>query len=179
MKRSLIATALISACFISTGAFAADTATGTLTINGNIAASACTFEENANQINIDMATLPVSEFNSLAQYAAYTGLLGNAKNTVTIKCSPEAKVNLSLLSNIGLENNDTVIPSSNASMGYYLYLNNDNQPLEITKPIDITSYGENGIYTLPFKARYVPRVAGANVEAGSAVSTLVMSVTEN
>lgn len=62
MKRSIISAAVLSAVFMSAGAFAADTETGQLTITGKVTGAPCTFEADGGSVSINMPTVPTSVF---------------------------------------------------------------------------------------------------------------------
>lgn len=61
MKRSIISVAVLSAVFMSAGAFAAGEE-GTLTIEGTIINSSCNFEDNKNSSVITLPEIDASRF---------------------------------------------------------------------------------------------------------------------
>ncbi|VEA46454.1 fimbrial protein [Salmonella enterica subsp. arizonae] len=72
MKRSLIAASVLSAVFMSAGAFAADEDMGELIINGKVVGTSCTFE-GANSATIELSQVGVDRFADLNPGDIYTG----------------------------------------------------------------------------------------------------------
>lgn len=74
-----------------------------------------------------------------------------------ISCPKEvAGVKLSLITNDKITGNDKAIASSNDTVGYYLYLGDNSDVLDVSAPFNIESYKTaDGQYAIPFKAKYL------------------------
>ena len=157
MKRSIIAAAVFSSFFMSAGVFAADVDTGTLTIKGNIAESPCKFEAGGDSVSINMPTVPTTVFEGKAKYSTYDDAVGVTSSMLKISCPKEvAGVKLSLITNDKITGNDKAIASSNDTVGYYLYLGDNSDVLDVSAPFNIESYKTaEGQYAIPFKAKYL------------------------
>ena len=157
MKRSIIAAAVFSSFFMSAGVFAADVDTGTLTIKGNIAESPCKFEAGGDSVSINMPTVPTTVFEG----------------------KEVAGVKLSLITNDKITGNDKAIASSNDTVGYYLYLGDNSDVLDVSAPFNIESYKiADGQYAIPFKAKYL-KLTDNSVNSGDVLSSLVMRVAQD
>ena len=157
MKRSIIAAAVFSSFFMSAGVFAADVDTGTLTIKGNIAESPCKFEAGGDSVSINMPTVPTTVFEG----------------------KEVAGVKLSLITNDKITGNDKAIASSNDTVGYYLYLGDNSDVLDVSAPFNIESYKTaEGQYAIPFKAKYL-KLTDNSVQSGDVLSSLVMRVAQD
>ena len=163
MKRSIIAAAVFSSFFMSAGVFAADVDTGTLTIKGNIAESPCKFEAGGK-----------------AKYSTYDDAVGVTSSMLKISCPKEvAGVKLSLITNDKITGNDKAIASSNDTVGYYLYLGDNSDVLDVSAPFNIESYKTaEGQYAIPFKAKYL-KLTDNSVQSGDVLSSLVMRVAQD
>lgn len=177
MKRSIIAAALLSTCFISAGAFAADT--GTLTINGEIAGSTCTFEDTTSNQTITLRTVSVEDINKLGLYQVYPGEIGYAEKGVIINCN-EDTTNVKLKINPGVINqtDGRVIAAGDTGVGYHVFIDEgSNDALYMNKDIDLAGYviaGQKGKYRVPFSAKYVK--ASNTIKSGPTTATLNMIV---
>ena len=174
MKRSISAAAVFSSFFMSAGVFAADVDTGTLTIKGNIAESPCKFEAGGDSVSINMPTVPTSVFEGKAKYSTYDDAVGVTSSMLKISCPKEvAGVKLSLITN------DKAIASSNDTVGYYLYLGDNSDVLDVSAPFNIESYKTaEGQYAIPFKAKYL-KLTDNSVQSGDVLSSLVMRVAQD
>ena len=172
MKRSIIAAAVFSSFFMSAGVFAADVDTGTLTIKGNIAESPCKFEAGGDSVSINMPTVPTTVFEGKAKYSTYDGAVGVTSSMLKISCPKEvAGVKLSLITNDKITGNDKV--------GYYLYLGDNSDVLDVSAPFNIESYKTaDGQYAIPFKAKYL-KLTDNSVNSGDVLSSLIMRVAQD
>ena len=156
---------------MSAGVFAADVDTGTLTIKGNIAESPCKFEAGGDSVSINMPTVPTSVFEGKAKYSTYDDAVGVTSSMLKISCPKEvAGVKLSLITND---------KSSNDTVGYYLYLGDNSDVLDVSAPFNIESYKTaEGQYAIPFKAKYL-KLTDNSVQSGDVLSSLVMRVAQD
>ncbi|MGN9541131.1 fimbrial protein [Escherichia coli] len=178
MKRSIIAAAVFF-FFMSAGVFAADVDTGTLTIKGNIAESPCKFEAGGDSVSINMPTVPTTVFEGKAKYSTYDGAVGVTSSMLKISCAKDAGVKLSLITNDKITGNDKAIASSNDTVGYYLYLGDNSDVLDVSAPFNIESYKTaDGEYAIPFKAKYL-KLTDNSVNSGDVLSPLIMRVAQD
>ncbi|HDX6518125.1 TPA: fimbrial protein [Escherichia coli] len=180
MKHSIIAVAVLSSVFMSAGIFAAEVDTGTLTIKGNIAESPCTFVAGGDSVSINMPTVPTTVFDGKAKYSTYDGAVGVTSSMLKITCPKTIDgVKLSLITNEKILGNDKAISSSNDTVGYYLYLGDSSDVLDISAPFNIESYKTaDGQYAIPFKAKYL-KLTDSGVASGTVNSSLVMCVAQD
>ncbi len=176
----IIAAAVFSSFFMSAGVFAADVDTGTLTIKGNIAESPCKFEAGGDSVSINMPTVPTTVFEGKAKYSTYDDAVGVTSSMLKISCPKEvAGVKLSLITNDKITGNDKAIASSNDTVGYYLYLGDNSDVLDVSAPFNIESYKTaEGQYAIPFKAKYL-KLTDNSVQSGDVLSSLVMRVAQD
>ncbi|BDZ97272.1 fimbrial-like adhesin protein [Escherichia coli] len=88
-------------------------------------------------------------------------------------------VKLSLITNEKILGNDKAISSSNDTVGYYLYLGDSSDVLDISAPFNIESYKTaDGQYAIPFKAKYL-KLTDSGVASGTVNSSLVMRVAQD
>ncbi|EKS55815.1 TPA: fimbrial protein [Citrobacter freundii] len=180
MKRSIISAAVLSAVFMSAGAFAADTETGQLTITGKVTGAPCTFEADGGSVSINMPTVPTSVFSGLPIYSTYNDAVGVTSDVLKIKCNGDTTgLKLSLISGGKITGNDKAVKSGNDTVGYYLYLGTETKELDVSKPLDISSYKTTeGNYSIPFSAKYL-KLTNNDVVAGDVISNLVLRVSED
>ncbi|MCB5976778.1 hypothetical protein KIH72_019225, partial [Acinetobacter baumannii] len=97
-----------------------------------------------------------------------------------ISCPKEvAGVKLSLITNDKITGNDKAIASSNDTVGYYLYLGDNSDVLDVSAPFNIESYKiADGQYAIPFKAKYL-KLTDNSVNSGDVLSSLVMRVAQD
>ncbi|WP_252493675.1 fimbrial protein, partial [Escherichia coli] len=157
-----------------------DVDTGTLTIKGNIAESPCKFEAGGDSVSINMPTVPTSVFEGKAKYSTYDDAVGVTSSMLKISCPKEvAGVKLSLITNDKITGNDKAIASSNDTVGYYLYLGDNSDVLDVSAPFNIESYKTaEGQYAIPFKAKYL-KLTDNSVQSGDVLSSLVMRVAQD
>ncbi|EFG8572786.1 type 1 fimbrial protein, partial [Escherichia coli] len=75
--------------------------------------------------------------------------------------------------------NDKAIASSNDTVGYYLYLGDNSDVLDVSAPFNIESYKTaEGQYAIPFKAKYL-KLTDNSVQSGDVLSSLVMRVAQD
>ncbi|ELC7843775.1 fimbrial protein, partial [Escherichia coli] len=172
--------AVFSPFFMSAGVFAADVDTGTLTIKGNMAESPCKFEAGGDSVSINMPTVPTTVFEGKAKYSTYDDAVGVTSSMLKISCPKEvAGVKLSLITNDKITGNDKAIASSNDTVGYYLYLGDNSDVLDVSAPFNIESYKTaEGQYAIPFKAKYL-KLTDNSVQSGDVLSSLVMRVAQD
>lgn len=175
MKRTIIATAVLSGIFMSTVAFAADDNTdmGELRINGEIVGTSCTFDGERNA-TIELSKVGVDRFASLTAGQIYSGYT-SPEVTLNVKCSDKEHPRISFNPSQFVNNNFTKNTAGDNGAGFAVYLNGRQVTPESDGTFALTTAdGQDGNYKMTFFARYA---AVANqVKAGSVESVLTMTV---
>ncbi|GDJ31058.1 fimbrial-like adhesin protein [Escherichia coli] len=114
------------------------------------------------------------------KYSTYDDAVGVTSSMLKISCPKEvAGVKLSLITNDKITGNDKAIASSNDTVGYYLYLGDNSDVLDVSAPFNIESYKTaEGQYAIPFKAKYL-KLTDNSVQSGDVLSSLVMRVAQD
>ncbi len=131
-------------------------------------------------VSINMPTVPTTVFEGKAKYSTYDDAVGVTSSMLKISCPKEvAGVKLSLITNDKITGNDKAIASSNDTVGYYLYLGDNSDVLDVSAPFNIESYKTaEGQYAIPFKAKYL-KLTDNSVQSGDVLSSLVMRVAQD
>ncbi|EEM3548302.1 fimbrial protein YehD [Salmonella enterica] len=174
MKRSLIAASVLSAVFMSAGAFAADEDMGELKINGEVVGTSCTFE-GANSATIELSQVGVDRFADLNPGDIYTGYT-SPEAILKVKCSDTANPRISFNRSQFVDNMQiTKNNATNNGAGFAVYLDGAQvKPDEAGNYTLNSSKFDDGVYTLNFSARYA--AVENTVTPGSVESVLTMTV---
>ncbi|EJP0896915.1 fimbrial protein YehD [Salmonella enterica] len=174
MKRSLIAASVLSAVFMSAGAFAADEDMGELKINGEVVGTSCTFE-GANSATIELSQVGVDRLTDLNPGDIYTGYT-SPEAILKVKCSNTANPRISFNRSQFVDNMQiTKNNATNNGAGFAVYLDGIQvKPDESGNYTLNSSKFENGVYTLNFSGRYA--AVENTVTPGSVESVLTMTV---
>lgn len=158
MKRSIISAAVLSAVFMSAGAFAAE---GTLTINGKISGTSCTFDHDQSQATIELAPVPVSEFLNTQVGAALDMAEKEAPKPLIIDCAGTGKNIRITFEGSKFDNNNILINTSNdgpaKGAGFKIYHNNKLVTKDgsfVLSLSDLKRIGDSSKYELDLSARY-------------------------
>lgn len=74
-----------------------------------------------------------------------------------------------MITNDKITGNDKAIASSNDTVGYYLYLGDNSDVLDVSAPFNIESYKiADGQYAIPFKAKYL-KLTDNSVNSGDVI----------
>lgn len=187
MKRSIISVAVLSAVFMSAGAFAAGEE-GTLTIEGTIINSSCHFADNMNSSVITLPEIDASRFSGLSA-GVVVGTEVSDSTPMKIICPAGTKLNTIRISNGEfttegvLKNTKEVNGEVDASkgVGVKLKLGNksitNDQETNVKDIITATKDDSSGVeYTLGFSAQYARLNTATPVVAGEISSVLTISV---
>ena len=119
-----------------------------------------------------MPTVPTTVFEGKAKYSTYDDAVGVTSSMLKISCPKEVYgVKLSLITNDKITGNDKAIASSNDTVGYYLYLGDNSDVLDVSAPFNIESYKTaEGQYAIPFKAKYL-KLTDNSVQSGDVLSS--------
>lgn len=181
MKRSIISAAVLSAVFMSAGAFAADTETGQLTIEGKIINSPCSFKDNDNNSTITLDDVDISRFAGLNVGDALIEEYSDQATPMKIICPKgttlkTVSINRGEFTAAGVLRKET---GSSDGVGFKLKLGKN--PLTKDQANNIGEYlssqetAEGVEYTLDFSAQYA-RSDATPVIAGTLSSVLVIGV---
>lgn len=176
MKRSIISAAVLSAVFMSAGAFAADSDQGELIITGKVVGTTCKFTGDTTA-TIAMNEIGVDRLNSVSAGGIYDGYSNKTTMPLSVECDPGVTPHISFSSsqfNPGANNTITInTASKDNGAGFAVYYNGT-----LIKPdsnIDLgTSPQGDGKYNLDFTARYA-NLSGT-VIPGDVTSSVTMTV---
>lgn len=187
MKRSIISAAVLSAVFMSAGAFAAGEE-GTLTIEGTIINSSCHFADNLNSSTITLPEIDASRFSGLSAGT----VVGNEVTDPTpmkIICPAGTKLSTVRISNGDfttegvLKNAKEVNGDIDASKGVGVKLKlgskliTNDQETNVKDILSTTKDDSSGVeYSLDFSAQYARLNEATPVVAGEISSVLTISV---
>ncbi|WP_413594984.1 fimbrial protein [Citrobacter youngae] len=179
MKRSIISAAVLSAVFMSAGAFAANE-TGTLTINGTVENSSCYFKDNSNNSSITLPSVDASRFASLST-GATVGDEVNSSTPLVIVCPTGTELKTVRITGANFTSGVLTKTSGDAEgVGFNLMLGNkqitDIEESDLTGILDPTTSSEGVEYTLGFSAKYARLDSSIPVTAGTLSSVLTISV---
>ncbi|ETX63683.1 fimbrial protein [Citrobacter portucalensis] len=187
MKRSIISVAVLSAVFMSAGAFAAGEE-GTLTIEGTIINSSCHFEDNKNSSTIILPEIDASRFSGLSA-GDVVGTEVADPMPMKIICPAGTKLNTIRISNGEfttdgvLKNTKEVNGDIDASKGVGVKLKLDSklitndQETNIKDILTADKDDPSGVeYSLKFSAQYARLNEATPVVAGEISSVLTISV---
>lgn len=178
MKRSIISAAVLSAVFMSAGAFAAGEE-GTLIINGEVTGSSCYFDGGKDSKTLQLKTVDASLF---ANKTVGEEVEGNATKTTNMKiiCPGSTQLKSINITNVTFGDNGIIIPTDGADTNVGFKLKMDGKHIDNTGIVDIaslnktlTSSGE--IYDLNFDADY-SRLNLDPVKNGQLSATVIFSV---
>lgn len=172
MKRSLIAASVLSAVFMSAGAFAAEYDSVVLNINGKVVGTTCQFVDT-NTAEIRLNEIGADKVSNLIPGQIYDAVTNQTQMPLKIKCRPEVTPRITF-SSTQFDSNDITFNNGSAKgVGFAVYYGNtDNQiDPQTGVTLDPNSTGE---YDLTFLARYA-RLDG-DVASGDVSSTLTLTV---
>ncbi|EMF0715916.1 fimbrial protein YehD [Citrobacter freundii] len=185
MKRSIISAAVLSAVFMSAGAFAA-VDTGTLTIKGLVLPASCSIVNEQNSSTIILPDVSLEAINNLGLGQQLDGV-SNASAATKIKFKCEGKNHPSISFNeSGFDGSykDVTKNTSNEAdgIGFKIYLQNARSDGQATTPIQPgesvkLAQESSGIYELDFKAYYAR--TKSVVASGEVQSTITMQVSSD
>lgn len=179
MKRSIISAAVLSAVFMSAGAFAADNEEGTLIINGEITGSSCYFDGGQDSETLTLQTVDASLF---ANKAVGEEVEGDAAKTANMKiiCPGSAQLKSINITNVTFGDNGIIRPTTGGDTNVGFKLKIDDKHIDSTGVIDIASLNkkltsDGEIYDLNFDADY-SRLNLQPVKNGQLSATVTFSV---
>ncbi|EFQ7999289.1 fimbrial protein YehD [Salmonella enterica] len=179
MKRSIISAAVLSAVFMSAGAFAADTDSGVLNINGKVTGTSCQFVDGATKATITLSSIPDSLFNEVDVGNDVTYGEGRASSPLQIKCANASNVKVFISAN-DVDNNDIIIPTIGfaTGVGFKLFHNNKSIAKSGSEGIPLSDFpaAEEGVYKLDLAARYAKRTMA--VTPGDVNATVTLKVVQ-
>ncbi|MBS6211796.1 MAG: fimbrial protein YehD [Proteus hauseri] len=172
MKRSIISAAVLSAVFMSAGAFAVDYDSGVLKINGKVVGTTCQFV-GSNTAEISLNEIGKDKLSDLQAGAVYTDVMNSTQIPLKIKCDPDKVPRITFSSTQFDSNNITYNNGTATGVGFAVYYGDSTEKVNPQDGVELDSNSE-GLYDLNFSARYA-RLAG-EVAAGDVNSTLTLTV---
>ncbi|HHU0689643.1 fimbrial protein YehD [Citrobacter sp. Marseille-Q3906] len=175
MKRSVISAAVLTAVFMSAGAFSVDSDQGELVITGKVTGTTCKFVGDTTA-TIGMNQIGADRLNALTLGGVYDGYSNQTTTPLTVECTGTEAPRITFSSS-QFDSANKYITRNTASSngaGFAVYYGNDfTQQVNPGTGINLTKTSDNK-YILNFKARYAK--AGNAVTAGDVASSLTMTV---
>ncbi|EAX5085943.1 fimbrial protein YehD [Salmonella enterica] len=172
MKRSLIAASVLSAVFMSAGAFAAEYDSGVLNINGKVVGTTCQFVDT-NTAEIRLNEIGADKLSAVSPGTIYDAVTNQTQVPLKIKCQPNVTPRITFVSTQFDSNNFTLNNGSAKGVGFAVYYGNTDSQIDPQTGVTLEP-NKDGVYDLTFLARYA-RLAG-DVEKGEVSSTLTLTV---
>lgn len=176
MKRSIISAAVLSAVFMSAGAFAADTDQGELIITGKVVGTTCKFTGDTTA-TIGMNQIGADRLNELSAGGVYEGYSNKTTVPLTVECTGDKAPKITFSSSQFDSANKYITrnTAANNGAGFSVYYGDGfTKQVNPDTGIELTKTDDNK-YTLNFSARYA-RIGAAAVTAGDVASSLTMTV---
>lgn len=181
MKKSFIAAAVLAMSFAAPSVFAADTDTGTLTINGLIKGTTCHFVADAQTSHIPMNQIGLDAMDNLTPGQAYDGYQNKTTTSFKVKCNPSADIpKLKFLADqFTVQGNQSVTKIEQGEdkavgVGYALLINGQRISVDGSTTI-AKAKTDNGEYTFDISAQYA-RASSEALRAGAVNSTVTLTV---
>lgn len=173
MKASIISATVLSAVFMSAGAFAADTDQGELIITGKVVGTTCKFTGDSTA-TIGMNQIGADRLNTLSAGGVYDGYSNKTTVPLTVECTGTAAPKITFSSSQFDSNNKHITrnTASNNGAGFSVYYGD--KQVNPDSSINLTKTADNK-YVLDFSARYA-KVGSTDVTAGDVASSLTMTV---
>lgn len=179
MKRSLVTAAVLSALFVSAGAFAADsdynTDYGVLNIKGEVKGTTCKFSNNNFESTIIMNQIGTDVFNNIAAGNAYSGYTNQTTTPLKLKCDPNKKPHIYFSSSQFEDANESITlnTATNNGVGFLVMYNGES--FSPKDGIEL-SQEQDGTYELHFSAQYARLKSASAVSSGEVASSLTLTV---
>lgn len=176
MKRSIISVAVLSAVFMSAGAFADDYDQGELIITGKVVGTTCKFTGDTTA-TIGMNQIGADRLNNLGAGGVYEGYSNKTTVPLTVECTGDKAPKITFSSSQFDSSNKYITrnTAANNGAGFSVYYGDDfTKQVNPDTGIELTKTSDNK-YTLNFSARYA-RIGAAAVTAGDVASSLTMTV---
>lgn len=176
MKRSIIATAVFSGIFISTGAFSAtEYDSGVLQINGKVVGTTCQFI-GVNTAEITLNEIGEDKLSTLNAGEVYDSVMNSTQVPLKIQCAKGKEPRISFSDTQFDSNNITYNNGTAKGVGFAVYYGDDNKKVDPQEKMTISGNAATGEYEIKFSARYARLADGADVAAGDVKSTLTLTV---
>lgn len=182
MKRSIISAAVLSAVFMSAGAYSANTETGQLTITGVVLPVSCSMVSGAEQDKIIMPDVSQSALSQIGVGQQLEGITNSSSSKIKFVCEGNNHPSISFVEDGFTRQYRDITEKASGSakgVGYKVYLQNARESGDASKPI---IPGESvklkqvatGEYELDFKAYYAR--TGDEVSSGDVNSVIKLQV---
>ncbi|MGI3449404.1 fimbrial protein [Citrobacter freundii] len=181
MKRSIISAAVLSAVFMSAGAFAANE-TGSLTITGTVENSSCYFKNSDAKSTITLPNIDASRFAGLSTGATVgDGKMDDDSTPMVIVCPVGTELNTVRITGAQFTSGVLNKTAGDANgVGFNLALGDkqitDAEESNLKDKLTSRTTEDGVEYTLDFKAKYARLSSDVPVTAGTLSSVLTISV---
>ncbi|MEG0101450.1 MAG: fimbrial protein YehD [Citrobacter sp.] len=176
MKHSIISAAVLSAVFMSAGAFSADSDQGELVITGKVVGTTCKFTGDTTA-TIGMNQIGADRLNALTPGGVYDGYSNKTTVPLIVECTGSVAPKITFSSS-QFDSSNKYITRNTASSngaGFAVYYGNDfTKQVNPETGIQLTKTADNK-YVLDFSARYA-KVDSTTVTGGDVASSLTMTV---
>lgn len=177
MKRSLVTAAVLSALFVSAGAFADEFESGKLIINGEVVGSTCKFIDN-NEAIIQMNPVSSTSISETQEWQAYEGYENQTIMPLKINCAnlPDGHAPYLTVSKTQfLDGKDITINTADAQgVGFSVTVNSAEIKPSVSDRIPLEKVDSDGNYLLNFSAKYAHTTG--TVTPGKVASSLTLTV---
>ncbi|EJR1213083.1 fimbrial protein [Salmonella enterica subsp. enterica serovar Infantis] len=181
MKRSIISAAVLSAVFMSAGAFAEDT--GTLNIIGTVVGTSCQFVSGNNSEDVVLSQVETKVFDTMSPGSVYTPITEQTTH-LKIYC-PDIEEGKSLNITVKAPTLDAegvigyTLPDGAKGVGFALKYKNkavDHSSNNII--VGATDFDSDKIYTIPLDVYYAKQGTDA-VTSGDVNATVTLQAAYN
>ncbi|WP_213133895.1 fimbrial protein YehD [Citrobacter sp. FP75] len=173
MKRSIISVAVLSAVFMSAGAFAADSDQGELVITGKVVGTTCKFTGDTTA-TIGMNQIGADRLNALNPGGVYDGYSNKTTVPLTVECTGSAAPKITFSSSQFDSTNKYITRNTAVSNGAGFAVYYGDTQVNPESGIQLAKTSDNK-YVLDFSARYA-KVGSTTVTGGDVASSLTMTV---
>ncbi|EGB9536653.1 fimbrial protein YehD, partial [Salmonella enterica] len=170
---SLIAASVLSAVFMSAGAFAVDEYdSGVLNINGKVVGTTCQFL-GTNTAEIRLNEIGTDKVINLTPGQIYDAVTSQTQMPLKIKCQPDVAPRITF-SSTQFDSRDITFNNGSAKgVGFAVYYRSTDNQIDPETGVTLAP-NSSGEYDLTFLARYA-RLDG-DVASGDVSSTLTLTV---
>ncbi|MDR9889152.1 fimbrial protein YehD [Pseudenterobacter timonensis] len=179
MKRSLVTAAVLSALFVSAGAFAADsdynTDYGVLNIKGEVKGTTCKFRNNNAESTITMKEVGTDVLSNVSAGTAYKGYTNRTTTPLKLQCEAGKTPRIYFSPSQFEDANESRTLNTASSNGVGFLVMYENEPFNPEDGIELTP-NDNGIYELNFTAQYARLKSASAVSSGEVASSLTLTV---
>lgn len=183
MKRSIISAAMLSAVFMSAGAFAADSDTGILNIVGTVVGTSCQFVSGNSSEDVVLSQVETNKFEGLSAGDIYTPIKEQTKHLKIVCPNIEAGKSLNITVKApNLDANGVIgntLTDGAKGVGFVLKYKDkivDHSSNKIT--VEAGEFGLDKTYMIPLDVYYAKQ-GGLSVTSGDVNATVTLQAAYN